>query len=99
MGVVLLPWALIVFMGGNTPLSIGLLILYTVVYLLRQIEEPRIVGKQMNVHPLFALFTMYAGLKIAGIGGMIAAPFIAFVIKTVYGSLKNKKDIENKENL
>ncbi len=98
-GIVLLPWALIAFVGGNTPLFMGLLILYAAVYFLRQIEEPRIVGKQMNVHPLFALFTMYAGLKIAGIGGMVAAPFLAFVIKTVYESFKNKKDIENEENL
>jgi len=98
-GTVLLPWALIAFIGGNTPLSVGLLILYTVVYLLRQIEEPRIVSKQMNVHPVFALLTMYAGLKIAGVGGMIFAPFIAFIIKTVYDSLKNKKDIENTKKL
>ncbi len=98
-GVVLLPWAFIAFVGGNTSLFMGLLILYAAVYFLRQIEEPKIVGKQMNVHPLFALFTMYAGLKIAGIGGMVIGPFLAFVIKTVYDSFKNKKDIENEKNL
>ena len=98
-GSVLLPWALIVFVGGNTSLAMGLLILYVAVYFLRQIEEPKIIGKQMNVHPLFALFTMYAGLKIAGIFGMIIGPFVAFVIKTVYDSFKNKKDIENEKNL
>ncbi len=98
-GSVLLPWAVIAFVGGNTSLAMGLLILYVAVYFLRQIEEPKIIGKQMNVHPLFALFTMYAGLKIAGIFGMIIGPFIAFVIKTVYDSFKNKKDIENEKNL
>ena len=98
-GIVLLPWAIIAFIGGNTPLFMGLLILYAAVYFLRQIEEPKIVGKQMNVHPLFALFTMYAGLKIAGVGGMIIGPFLAFVIKTVYDSFKNKKDIENTKKL
>ena len=98
-GVVLVPWALILFIGGNTSLAVGMLILYVAIYFLRQIEEPRIVGKQMNVHPLFALITMYAGLKLAGFGGMIVAPFLAFVIKTLYESLKNKKDIENEENL
>lgn len=98
-GCVLLPWAIIVFIGGNTPLAMGLLILYVAVYFLRQVEEPKIIGKQMNVHPLFALFTMYAGLKIAGVFGMIIGPFIAFIIKTVYDSFKNKKDIENEKNL
>ena len=98
-GTVLLPWAAILFIGGNTSLAVGMLILYTVVYLLRQIEEPRIMGKQMNVHPLFALFATYAGLRLAGISGMIIGPFLAFVIKTLYDSLKNKKDIENKQKL
>ncbi|MBQ9744827.1 MAG: sporulation integral membrane protein YtvI [Clostridia bacterium] len=98
-GSVLIPWAIIVFIGGNSPLAIGLLVLYAIVYFLRQIQEPRIVGKQMNVHPVFALFTMYAGLKIGGIFGMIVGPFVAFVIKTVYDSIKNKKDIENGENM
>ncbi len=98
-GVVLVPWSVILFIGGNTPLAMGILILYVAIYFLRQIEEPRIVGKQMNVHPLFALITMYAGLKLAGIGGMIVAPFLAFVIKTLYESFKNKKDIENTEKL
>lgn len=98
-GVVLVPWAAILFIGGNTPLAMGMLILYVAIYFLRQIEEPRIVGKQMNVHPLFALITMYAGLKLAGLGGMIIGPFLAFIIKTLYESFKNKKDIENTEKL
>ena len=98
-GVVLVPWAVILFIGGNTPLAMGMLILYVAIYFLRQIEEPRIIGKQMNVHPLFALVTMYAGLKLAGLWGMILGPFIAFIIKTLYESFKNKKDIENTEKL
>ncbi len=98
-GTVLIPWAVIMFISGNTPLAMGLLILYVAVYFLRQVEEPRIMGKQMNVHPLFALFTMYAGLKLGGIGGMIIGPFIAFVIKTLYDSFKNKKVIENEKNM
>ena len=98
-GTVLIPWALFLFIGGNTSLAMGILILYVAVYFLRQIEEPRIMGKQMNVHPLFALFTVYAGLKLGGIGGMIIGPFIAFIIKTLYDSFKNKKVIEKDKNV
>ena len=52
--------------------GIGLLIMFTIIYIVRQIIEPRIVSSQMNVHPLVAIIAMYAGLKIAGIGGICA---------------------------
>jgi predicted PurR-regulated permease PerM len=102
-GVVLVPWSIVSFVIGNQRLGIGLLILFTIIYIVRQIIEPRIVSSQMNVHPLVAIISMYAGLKIAGVGGMIVAPFLAFGAKTVYEGLKKddetKKCVENGESL
>lgn len=102
-GIVLLPWSLISFALGNEKLGIGLLVMFTIIYIVRQVIEPKIVGSQMNVHPLVAIIAMYAGLKIAGIGGMIVAPFLAFGAKTVYEGLKKddetKKCVENEEKL
>lgn len=91
-GIVLVPWSLVALAMQNTTLGIGLLVLFSVVYVVRQIIEPRIVSSQMNVHPLIAIFAMYAGLKIAGIGGMIIAPFFAFSAKTIYDGLKNESE-------
>jgi predicted PurR-regulated permease PerM len=97
------PWSIVSFVIGNQRLGIGLLILFTIIYIVRQIIEPRIVSSQMNVHPLVAIISMYAGLKIAGVGGMIVAPFLAFGAKTVYEGLKKddetKKCVENGESL
>lgn len=102
-GTVLIPWSIFAFITGNNRLGIGLLVLFTIVYIVRQIIEPRIVSAQMNIHPLIAVFSMYAGLKVAGIGGMIVSPFLAFAIKTVYDGLKKdgetKKDVEKEEKL
>lgn len=102
-GTVLVPWSIISFVTGNATLGIGLLILFAIVYVVRQIIEPRIVSSQMNIHPLIAIFAMYAGLKLAGIGGMIVAPFFAFAVKTLYDGLKKdnekKKDVEKEEKL
>lgn len=102
-GTVLVPWSVISFISGNNKLGIGLLVMFAIIYVIRQIIEPRIVSSQMNVHPLIAIISMYAGLKIAGIGGMILAPFLAFGAKTIYEGLKKddekKKVVENKEKL
>ncbi len=98
-GTVLIPWSIVELISGNTFVGVGLLVLYLIVYIIRQLAEPRILSSQMDVHPLVTLFAMYAGLKILGLGGMIIAPFFAFVIKTVYNSIKKEKNIENQDKL
>lgn len=75
-GTVLLPWALICFLQGNTPQALGLLGSYAAVTLIRSALEPKLVGKQLGLDPLVTLMALYAGYKIWGIGGMILAPLL-----------------------
>ncbi len=96
-GTVLVPWAIILLIGGQTKLAIGLLVMFIIIYVVRQYLEPRIVSAQMEVHPLITLFAMYAGLKLAGILGLVFAPLVAFVVKTVYKSYKNEKTVDIQE--
>ncbi len=98
-GIVLIPWSIVLFVTGNTSLGFGILVLYAIIYFVRQIAEPKIVSAHMNVHPIVAIISMYAGLKIAGFGGMIIAPLIVFLTKTVYSSFKNEKNIENEAKM
>ena len=98
-GAILIPWGVIQIIRGNLFLGIGLIVLYAIIYVVRQIAEPRILSAQMNVHPLITIFALYAGFKLAGILGMIVAPFLTFVIKTIYKSIKNEKNVENQVEL
>ena len=79
-GTVIIPWAVVMLMSENSSLGFGLLILYGVITILRQIIEPHIVGNTIGIHPVLTLFSMYAGLRLFGIGGMILAPSVAFII-------------------
>ncbi len=79
-GSVLVPWAVAVLFMGKTSLGLGLLILYGAVTIVRQIIEPHIVGSTIGLHPVAALFSMYTGLRLFGIFGMIVGPAIAFII-------------------
>ena len=94
-GTVLIPWAIILVIGGHTKMAIGILILFIINYVVRQYAEPKIVSTQMEVHPLLTLLAMYAGLKLAGILGLIFAPLIAFIVKTCYNSFKKEKTVDN----
>lgn len=73
-GGILIPWAAIALIIGDYRLAVGLVVLDTVITVLRNILEPRIVGRQIGLHPLAALMALFVGLKIGGIVGMIALP-------------------------
>ena len=88
-GAVLIPWCLILLIMGNYGLAIGLAVLYVVMLVVRNILEPRIVGRQIGVHPLAMLVSMYVGLKIFGFIGIFVLPLVLLAAK---GFLENKSD-------
>ena len=71
-------------------LGMGLLILYAVMLILRQIIEPRLVGKSLGLHPLLALFATWVGWRLFGLFGMLTAPFFALLCKTVLSWLQKE---------
>lgn len=74
-GLILLPWAAISALMGNVGLAIGLAVLYVVITVIRNVVEPRLVGQQMGLHPLATLVSMFLGVQLVGMFGMILFPF------------------------
>lgn len=66
-GTVLIPWAAAMLILGNFPLGIGLLILYAIITVVRQMLEPRVVGKQIGLYPLVTLVCMFVGTYLFGL--------------------------------
>ena len=79
-GTVLLPWGLICYLQGDRARAVGLLGIYVVISLVRSVLEPKLVGRQLGLDPLVTLFSLYAGYKLWGIGGMIVAPLLAVTV-------------------
>ncbi len=69
---------------GNTSLAVGLLVLYLIITIVRNILEPKIVGEQIGLHPLIMLTSIFIGAKIFGFSGIIALPIGILVIKHLY---------------
>ena len=72
-GTVLWPWAVIKVLGGDFKMAIGLLIIWGVGQLLRQLIQPKIVGDSIGVPPLPTLFLIFIGYKVGSVAGMILA--------------------------
>lgn len=85
-GTVLIPWGTAALLLGNYRLGIGILVIYAVVCVIRQFIEPKIVGNFIGTHPVVALAGVYAGLKLFGFVGMIAAPIILYLVKALRGT-------------
>lgn len=83
-GTVLIPWGIIALVQGDYLLGAGLLILYVVILIIRNIIEPKIIGDQVGLHPLITLLTIFIGLRLLGVIGMFALPIAAIVIYQLY---------------
>ena len=79
-GTVLIPWGVYSLLSGRTALGVGLLVLYATVTLVRTLIEPKILGGQIGLCPLATIISMYAGLRLWGVGGMILAPMAATIL-------------------
>lgn len=85
-GTVLVPWSIISFITADLRSGIGLLVLYVAVVILRQFIEPKIIGKSLGIHPLVSLFSMYVGLRLFGVIGLLLAPAAVAGIRALWGS-------------
>ena len=82
-GTVLIPWSIFSFAEGNRALGIGLILLFVANAIIRQLAEPKIVGKSLNLHPIITLMMIYVGLSLFGIFGAIILPVIAVSIGVI----------------
>lgn len=82
-GTVLIPLSLINFFSGNITSGWGLLILYGLAILTRQLCEPKIIGNKLGIHPLLTVFALYTGMKLFGFLGLILGPISAIFIKNL----------------
>lgn len=80
-GTILVPWGLVLIAGNDLPGGMGLLMLFGIIAVVRNIIEPRVVGKQIGLHPIATITAMYVGLRIAGVIGMFAAPVAVLFIR------------------
>jgi len=73
-GGIMIPWTIITLLQGNFPVAIGLLVVYIIITVIRNILEPKIVGGQLGLHPVVVLMSMFIGVNIFGVIGLFGFP-------------------------
>ena len=91
-GLVLIPWAIIAAVLRNFPMAAGVAALYIIMLVVRNIVEPKLVGKQMGLHPVATLISMFLGLNMYGILGLFGFPIaLSLYIKLAASRRENMK--------
>lgn len=87
-GTVLLPWGVVSLILGDTGRAIALFVLFAVHEVIRQLVEPRIVGKSLGLHPIVSLILLYLGYKLFGFAGLLLTPLVSVAV----GVLREKNN-------
>ena len=69
-------------------MTVGLLILWGICSLNRQLIEPRLLGQKLGMSTLLTLFMMYIGYQLFGIPGFILGPIGYILGKEIYHAIK-----------
>lgn len=86
-GTILVPWAVIRLLLGDIKMGVGLLLLWGLCTLNRQLLEPRLLGQKLGISTLLTLFLMYVGYQLFGLFGFILGPVGYLIGKEIYTSL------------
>lgn len=80
-GTFMVPWAIYSLITGKLGLAIGLFVVYAIIYIVRQIIEPKIVGGTVDLPPFVTLMGMYIGSQLFGVIGIFLVPILIIIIK------------------
>lgn len=79
-GTILIPWTLFELLNGEYLYALGLMVIWGISQLVRQLIQPKVIGKFMGLDAIPTLILLYVGYKFAGVVGMIAAVPIGMLV-------------------
>lgn len=83
-GTVMVPWAVIELLSKNYRMMFGLIAIWLIGQLVRQVIQPKIVGDSIGMDAIPTLFLLYIGYRVAGVLGMILAVPIGIIVVNLY---------------
>ena len=86
----MIPWAILCAINGDLNLGIAIIILLVIMSVIRQLLEPKLVSKNIGIHPIFTLIAMYTGFKVIGVMGLLIGPIELIIFKNIFANLIDK---------
>jgi len=91
-GIVLVPLGIQQLFHADYGRAVICLLLYVACIFIRELLEPRLIGKQVGVSPIAILVSIYAGIQLFGLWGIIGGPLGFVIIYQSYLSLERRRE-------
>ena len=96
--IVLIPTAVIFFLEKEALKGGVVLVIYLICVGIREFMEPKLMGKELDIIPVVMLISIFAGVKLFGVSGIIKGPLAIVLYKNIWTAL-NKVDKPEKNDL
>lgn len=96
-GIVLVPLAVQQLFFGNYVQTVVCFVTFGVCIFLREMLEPKLIGKRVGVSPVAILVAIYAGVQLFGAWGIVGGPLGFVIIYYTYMSLEKRIRAEKEE--
>ena len=91
-GIVLVPLGVQQILVGKYLSAFFCLLLYVTCIFIRELLEPKLIGKKVGVPPIAILLSIYAGIKLFGLWGIIGGPLGFVMIYQGYLSIERRRE-------
>lgn len=82
-GTAMVPWAVIDVVLGNYSHAVALMVVWGIIAVFRRVAEPKVVGDQTGLSPIASLVSIYVGMRLGGVVGMILGPVVCLVALSI----------------
>ncbi len=92
--IVLIPTAILFFLEKEIWKGIVVLAIYVICVILREFAEPKLMGKELDIFPVVMLISVYVGIKLFGVAGVIKGPLAVVLYKNIWLTLNKNREKE-----
>lgn len=85
-GSVLVPWGVVYILMQDYTKAAIIVTVYVICLIAREILEPKIMGQQTGLRPIYTFISFYIGIQLFGIAGIILGPIGMVAIQNIYMS-------------
>lgn len=77
---IFIPLVIYEFIMNHVAIGIGLILLYILLQVIREVLKIKLVGENLNIHPVATIISLYVGILLFGISGLVFGPLLVVII-------------------
>jgi len=97
-GAIYIPWIILRLVAGDIFTAVGLGVVYAICSVVRYVLQPKLISDEMGLHPLATITSIFIGLRVFGVIGILVGPILWVVGLAVYRAYRKSDEKLREEN-